>query len=62
VSASSFTDIEVFGIYMKQLNFDSSSESALNARQLFDGFSADLTVSTVSRTKFVRVDIVCLCF
>lgn len=47
VLASSFTDIEAVGIHMEQLNFDSTVGTASKTRQFFDGFSADLTPTTV---------------
>jgi hypothetical protein len=61
VSASSFTDIEAVGIHMEQLNFDSTSGSAPDTRQFFNGFSADLTVTAIpERSSFSLILSACV--
>lgn|GEM_PF-6196164 len=54
MSASSFTDIEAVGIHMEQLNFDSTNtdDHMQVARQFFNGFSADLTLTPVPEFSF----------
>lgn len=52
VSASLFTNIEALGIHMEQLNFNSTAGNAHKARQFFDGFSADLTLTPVPEFSF----------